>query len=108
MQSDINEETSTDDDIQILDVTNFKAPSQKSHSSCVSYTLKIISPRRKSEAKARKWDVDVVFTDVAEMKRRLLQETDVDDILDREELTFGYLKPGHGTKGRQFPFTKFQ
>ena len=65
--------------------------------------MKIISPRRKSEAKARKWGVDVVFTDVAEMKHRLLQETDVNDILDGEELTFGYLKPDHGTKGRQFP-----
>ena len=43
-----------------------------------------------------------MFTDIADLKRRLLQEDDVDDIQDGEELTFGYLQPGHGIKGRQF------
>ena len=69
----------------------------------VSYTLKIINPRRKTADKAREWDVNVLFTDVAEFKHQLLQEDDVNDVRDGEEITFGYLQPGHGIKGRQFP-----
>ena len=79
-----------------------RLPPHPPRSSSVAYTLKIIHPRRKTSDKARKWDVDVVFTDIAELKCRLLQEDDVDDIQDGEELTFGYLQPGHGIKGRQF------
>ena len=57
--------------------------------------------KARSGVEVRKWDVNFEFTDVTEMKRRLVN--DVCDCLDGEELTFGYLEPGHGTKGRQVP-----
>ena len=65
------------------------------------YTLKIINAQSKSGVEVRKWDVNFEFTDVTEVKRRLVN--DVCDCLDGEELTFGYLEPGHGTKGHQVP-----
>ena len=43
----------------------------------------------------------IMFTDISEMKRKLLE--DMCACLEGEELTFGYLQPGHGTKGRQVP-----
>ena len=67
-----------------------------------SYHLYFIyTENRKSGVEVRKWDTDVEFTNVAEMKRRLVD--DVSDCLDGEDMTFGYLEPGHGTKGRQVP-----
>ena len=42
--------------------------------------------------------MNVLFTDVAEFKHQLLQD-DVNDVRDGEEITFGYLQPGHVIKG---------
>ena len=89
------------DDVQILDESSFKAPQKKRRSDCVSYTLKIINPMNKSGVEVRKWNIDFAFTDISEMKHQLLE--DVCACADGEELTFGYLQPGHGTKGRQVP-----
>ena len=65
-----------------------------------SYSVKVINPNKKSEYSVRKWRVNERYTSVVNMKRQLKRAFESEPP-DHEKIQFGYLKPGHGARGKQ-------
>ena len=68
------------------------------------YDVKIISRHNKNGIEVRPWSVNTIFKDVSVMKEQLVAQ--FHDVILDDELVFGYLLPGHGSKGRQQPIIK--
>jgi len=67
------------------------------------YSVKIINPQKKSDYSLRKWrHVSKRFPSVESMQSQLIK--DFGDVLPsrKEDIELGYIKPGHGAKGRLF------
>ena len=72
------------------------------------YSVKIINPQKKSDYSLRKWrHVSKRFPSVESIQSQLIK--DFGDVLPsrKEDIELGYIKPGHGAKGRtQWIFTE--
>lgn len=72
------------------------------------YSVKIINPQKKSDYSLRRWrHVSKRFPSVESMQSQLIK--DFGDVLPsrKEDIELGYIKPGHGAKGRtQWIFTE--
>lgn len=61
--------------------------------------MKIISPHTAESGVVKRWDNESTFGDVSVMKNHL--STDFAEFIQDAQFSFGYIQPGHGSKGRQ-------
>ena len=70
----------------------------------VTYTVKIISPHASDGVQLRKWDKPLKdgvskFSNLQDLKAALA--TDFSEFIKEDDFGFGFIQPGHGSKGRQ-------
>ena len=64
-----------------------------------TYSLNIVNPHKKSDYTMRKWRINKRFRSVLEVQSELTKH--FKDSIPEEAIQLGYIKPGHGAKGRQ-------
>ena len=65
-----------------------------------SYSVKIINPAQKKAFSVRKLRVQMHFSSLETLKEQLIENFN-DLITDPYKLEFGYIGPGHGSRGKQ-------
>lgn len=68
----------------------------------VQYTAKIINPENKGEYIIEEWH-DVKFTSVEDIHDKAFDK--FEKLLINHDFLPGYLSPGRGVKGKQYPLT---
>ena len=66
-----------------------------------TYSIKLINPLNQSGFEMKQWGNTTKFSDVAWLRSQI--KADFSTYLDGDNFQIGYIKPGHGAKGRQIP-----
>lgn len=67
----------------------------------VTYSVKLITPLNKNGTEKKDWNNTTKFSDVARLRSHI--KADFGAYIDGENFEIGYIKPGHGARGRQVP-----
>lgn len=87
--------TSHSHDIEILDASSqHKCVPEK-----LNYCVKVISPHSSDGIQLKRWGREGKFEDLEAIKISLGE--DFNDFIQDCDFKFGYIQPGHGSKGRQ-------
>lgn len=63
------------------------------------YKIKIVSPHNKDGPEVQDWHVTSRFCGIDQMEMQLKE--DFKKVIQDDEFVYGYISPGHGTKGHQ-------
>ena len=67
----------------------------------MSYSVKLMNPKKKCEYTIRKWRIKQKFASVAQLTSKLVESFEELHSQDDSGLSVGYVEPGHGFKGKQ-------
>ena len=67
----------------------------------LSYSLKFMNPKKKSEYTIRRWRIKQRFVTVSQLSSKLVENFEELRPVDSSGLSMGYIEPGHGYKGKQ-------
>lgn len=77
--------------------SSFSLHSLLSQANSRQFSVKLVNPSKKSDYRVEKWHVSKEFASVNDFESELKSKF----TMLKGKLTFGYIEPGHGLKGRQ-------